>query len=109
MTNKNKAPESYQVQKARKKLIKQIEKEKKLVSQKTINQMKLAIQIWIKRHESERVPLQDRPIRLFDENAHSAQTKSKYVADLMQTLRGSRQKESKETKTLTGRILPAKR
>lgn len=101
----NKAPESYQVQKARKKLLKKIEEENKLVNQKAIDQMKHAIQVWIERHQSERVPLQDRPIRLFDENSNPAKTRSHYVIDLLNTLRGGAKTESIETKALTGRII----
>jgi hypothetical protein len=98
-----KAPESYQIQKARKKLIKQMEQENKRINKKALNQMKQAIQIWISRHEPERVALQDRPIQLFDENTHPAKTKSKFVTDLLQSLEEKGPK-APSLKTLSGRI-----
>lgn len=88
MATKDKAPESYQIQKARKKLLKQMEKESELINDKAINQMKQAIQIWISRHQSERVALQDRSIKLFDENSNPAKTKSKFVNDMLSSLKG---------------------
>ncbi|MFQ5729023.1 MAG: hypothetical protein ACE5GN_01510 [Waddliaceae bacterium] len=98
-----KAKESRQVQKARKKLEKQLEAEHKLVNKKALDQMKKAIQIWIKRHKEDRIALLERPIELFDENRHSVQTKSKFVSHLIEKLR----KEANKTlsfKRLIGRI-----
>lgn len=96
-----KAEESPQIQKARIKLKKQIEREHKLISKKAIKQMKQAIQIWIERHQSERVKL---PIKkLFDKNLHSAKEKSGFVNKLMKSLK----KEAAKTKSylpLIGRI-----
>ena len=104
MATKNKAPESYQIQKARKKLLKQMEKESELINEKAINQMKQAIQIWINRHQSERVALQDRPIKLFDENSNPAKTKSKFVNEMLSTLKGGKPEEERDVKSLAGRI-----
>ena len=108
MATKDKAPESYQIQKARKKLLKQMEAERELINEKAINQMKQAIQIWISRHQSERVALQDRPIKLFDENSNPAKTKSKFVNEMLSTLKGSEKKEAAKAKPLAGRIKPKK-
>jgi hypothetical protein len=103
MATKDKAPESYQIQKARKKLLKQMEKENELINDKAINQMKQAIQIWISRHQSERVALQDRSIKLFDENSNPAKTKSKFVNDMLHSLKGE-PKEATPTRSLADRI-----
>lgn len=97
-----KAEESHQIQKARKKLRKQLDEENKLINEKAISQMKKAIQIWIQRHQDERVELQER-LELFDENRHSVKAKSKFVTHLLDQL----QKEEVKTrafKPLIGRI-----
>lgn len=99
-----KAEESYQVQKARKKLQRQFEKENKRIDEKALIQMKHAIQIWIKRHARERVALKGRPIQLFDENKHPAATKSRFVRDLITQLKGAPRKETSRSKGLAGRI-----
>jgi len=78
-----KAKESKHIQKAREKLQKQLVVERKLVNKKTIEQMKKAIQIWIARHQSERIQLHERPIELFDENRHPEKIKSKHVSQLL--------------------------
>ncbi|ADI38687.1 putative uncharacterized protein [Waddlia chondrophila 2032/99] len=102
MITNGKAPESYQVQKARRKLLKQMEAENKQINEKAIDQMKKAIHIWIDRHQSERIALQDRPIRLFDENSHPAKTKSKFVNEMLCILKDEKEKEV--AKSLAGRI-----
>lgn len=100
-----KAEESYQIQKARKKLQKQFEKENKRIDEKAISQMKQAIQIWIKRHASERIALKERPIQLFDENKHPASIKSRFVRGLLSELKGIPKKPSVRSKSgLAGRI-----
>ncbi len=96
-----KAEESYQVQKARRKLAKQLEEENKLINEKAIAQMKKAMQIWIQRHKNERIKLHER-LELFDENRHSVQTKSKFVAQLMKKLQ--KPEKPKPLKPLVGRI-----
>ena len=103
MATKDKAPESYQIQKARKKLLKQMEEESKLINEKAIRQMKQAIQIWISRHQSERVTLQDRTIKLFDENSNPAKTKSKFVNEMLHSLKGE-PSEAVSSKSLADRI-----
>lgn len=96
----SKAKESYQIQKARKKLARQFEAEDQLINEKALGQMKQAIQIWIGRHQSERVPLKDLAIELFDENKHSAQVQSRFVKEMLTRLK----KPSKKLKELAGRI-----
>jgi len=97
-----KAKESQQIQKARKKLEKQLAKEKTLVNEKAIGQMKKAIQIWIHRHEGERIKLRER-WELFDENRHSVDVRSKFVSHLMGKLKKEAAK-SKSFKPLVGRV-----
>ncbi|MGA8164948.1 MAG: hypothetical protein WB791_08005 [Waddliaceae bacterium] len=99
----NKAKESKQIIKARKKLQKQMTAEKKRLNQTAIHQMKKAIQIWIDRHQSERVQLSERPVELFDENRHSAKTKSKHVSQLLKAIKKEAML-SKSFKPLIGRI-----
>ena len=57
-----KAKESYQIQKARKKLEKKFEEEDKLVNRKALEQMKKAMHYWLERHQSERVDLPERNV-----------------------------------------------
>ncbi len=95
--------ESYQIQKARKKLIKQMEKEKELINDRAISQMKRAIQIRFSRHQGERIELKDRPITQFDENTNPAKTKSKFVTDMISSLKQEKE-ETPTSKTLAGRI-----
>lgn len=97
-----KAEESRQIKKARKKLEKQLAKENELINEKAIQQMKKAIQIWINRHQDERVELQER-LDLFDENRHSAKSESKFVNHLMSQLKKEAIK-TKAYKPLIGRI-----
>lgn len=98
-----KARDSRQVEKARKKLRAQIETEQKKVNEKTINQMKQAMQIWLKRHKQERIKLADLPIEVFDENRHSAKTQSKFVVHLMSRLKHEAVRP-KSLKPLKGRL-----
>ncbi|HEY4831653.1 MAG TPA: hypothetical protein VIH61_03735 [Waddliaceae bacterium] len=98
----SKATESLQVQKARKKLEKKLISEQKQLNIAAIEQMKRAIQIWISRHQAERVTLQQKAIELFDENQHSAKTRSRYVVHLLNKLR--KEEQPKSLKLLKGRI-----
>ncbi len=97
-----KAEESYQVQKARRKLEKQLQEENKLINEKAIEQMKKAMAIWLQRHKDVRVKLHER-LELFDENRHSAKSKSKFVAQLTKKLQKPPAKP-KPLKPLAGRI-----
>lgn len=97
-----KAEESYQVQKARKKLEKQLQEEHKLINDKAIDQMKKAMAIWIRRHDDIRVKLHER-LELFDENRHSVKSKSKFVAQLTKKLQKLPVKP-KPAKPLAGRV-----
>jgi hypothetical protein len=99
---RTKAEESHQVQKARKKLEKQLAVENRLINEKAINQMKKAIQIYIKRHKDQRIELQER-LELFDENRHSAKVKSKFVNQLLTQLK-KEEGRTRSFKRLVGRI-----
>lgn len=96
-----KAEESYQVQKARRKLAKQFEAENKLINEKTIGQMKKAMQIWIQRHDHERIKLHER-LELFDENRHP-QSNSKFVAQMIKKIQKGPSKLTRG-RPLAGRI-----
>lgn len=99
----SKAAESLQVQKARKKLEQKFAQEEKRVNQAAIDQMKKTIQLWISRHQSDRIKLKKKTIELFDENRHSAKTKSKFIAHLAHKLEKG-PAPAKPLKTLKGRI-----
>lgn len=104
-----KAKESPQIIKAREKIQKQIQKADERTSPEAIKSKTALIQRQILRHKNERVSLKEnKPANLkertvtFDENAHSAKTKSRHVSKLMKNL----QKESAAEKhqMLKGRI-----
>lgn len=92
-----KAKESVYIKKAREKLKKELAKADKKITERALYQMSRIIHRWIDRHAEERVPIK---FEFFDENRHSAKTKSKFIRNLLTKLR----KESKKAKKLKGRI-----
>jgi hypothetical protein len=97
-----KAKESKQVQKARKKLKLQILEEHKLLTENALKKVSNDIKQWISRHASERVQLKEKDISLFDENKHSAKVHSRFVKHLLTDLAEGR--EPVESNKLEGRI-----
>jgi hypothetical protein len=98
-----KAKESAQVKKARKKLKQQLDTEHKRITKEALDKMTESIQRWISRHANERLPLKDKSFTLFDENQHSARTKSKFIQHLLGDLKNQMRK-SESLQTLEGRI-----
>lgn len=98
-----KAKESAALQRARKKLEKKFQEQNLLVSEKALIQMKKAMHTWLTRHSRERVPLEDKSIALFDSNKHSAKSKSRFVADLLEKVKKETQK-SHQVEKLAGRV-----
>lgn len=98
-----KAQESAAVKRAREKLKKRFAEEDEKTSERAIEQMKQAIRIWLARHAEDRVNLMDKTIKLFDENKHSAKTKSKFVGDLLKRIKHD-SPEPEDTNQLRGRI-----
>lgn len=90
-----KAKESQEIKKLRKKLEKQISKEKPLFNPEKLAQIKNSIHKWIERHSKERIDLKEKTIKLFDENQHPAKTQSKFVHQLFQQLEEQAKKERK--------------
>lgn len=82
-----KAKESAQIKKYRRKLQKQLENEKTQMTEAALKKAKDSMQLWISRHQSERINLKDKTITLFDENRHPARTESKFVHDLFSRIR----------------------
>lgn len=79
------ARESDQVRKARSKLKRQVEEEKKLMTPEAVKEMQEKIYRWIERHSRERINLREKNIELyslFDTNEHPAKTTSKFVQRL---------------------------
>lgn len=85
-----KANESSQVQKYRKKLEKTIDNEKKLINQASIQKTKSSIHKWISDHSKERISLKNKGIALFDEKQHPAATKSKFILKLAADLKANK-------------------
>lgn len=95
-----KAKESQQVMKARKKLERKIASENRHMTKESLDKMALLIERQLIRHADERLNLKSKDIQLFDENRHSAASKSKFVNHLLSNLKA----ESKKQKSLKGRI-----
>lgn len=82
-----KAKESRQIQKARKKIKKQLAEAEKRINPEALKSMSRLIQRQIARHSSERINLKKRQITLFDENQHSAKTESRFVSSLLRHIK----------------------
>ncbi|CRX38439.1 hypothetical protein [Estrella lausannensis] len=80
------AKESKAVQKVRRKLEKIIETETKSITLDSLREMSRNIQKWITRHQDQRINLQEKNIKMFDENQSPAQVKSKFVQQLLSQL-----------------------
>jgi hypothetical protein len=81
-----KAEESHRIKRAREKLEKQFAEEQEMVNPERLNAAMAQIYRWIERNSSERVNLKGKDIVLFDDNAHSASTTSKFVKELRHRL-----------------------
>lgn len=98
----SKAKESPHVEKARRKLREQLEKESSQIVPAALAKMSSAIKTWISRHAQERIDLKDKEfVSLFDQNQHPATVKSRYVSKLLNQLKGQTKKKGA---ALEGRI-----
>lgn len=70
--NKMIAEESSKTRKAREKLKKQLDAFEKKITPQALEKKAIEIQRWIARHASQRVPLKNKSISLFDENQNAA-------------------------------------
>lgn len=84
-----KAKESASVQKARNKLKKQLSIEHKKFTTEALEKMGQAIRMTINRHHPENSFLKKKKFTIFDENAHTAATKSKHILKLKKMLESS--------------------
>lgn len=97
-----KAKESRQVEKARKKIERQLLAAEKRTNAETLKAMSLIIKKQLARHQSERINLSKRQITTFDENRHPAKTESKFVTKLLKQLKNERSQD--KDSPLEGRI-----
>ena len=84
-----KAKESRQVKRAREKLKKNLEIEHKKFTSEALQDMAKKIRTLIGRHHPEPNFLRKRKFTIFDENVHSARTKSRAVLKLQQMLQSN--------------------
>ena len=99
-----KAKESYNIEKARRKLKKQMDGEHARINVQALQKMTKAIEHWIDRHKSDRISLKDKSIHLFDENKHTAIPKNKYITNLITSLKGSPSSVKPGKTPLKGRV-----
>lgn len=83
---RQRAKESRQVEKAREKLRKKIEAEHQKFSSKALQEIAIRLRTSISRHHPEMKNLKQRKFTLFDENTHTAETKSRQVLKLQKML-----------------------
>ena len=93
MAKEEKAPESSQVLRARRKLVKLMEAEKLQINDKAIEKAHRTMRKWLSRHADERIDLKSKTIRLFDDNQHSESTHSRFVLKLIKNLAPPAQEE----------------
>jgi hypothetical protein len=72
MSQKEKAKESSQVRRARRKLRKRMSEEDESITPDTLTKVMASIYRWLERHSSERISLKDRAIVKYDENGKNA-------------------------------------
>jgi hypothetical protein len=81
VTKRKCAPESIKTKKARAKLLATFEKQDRQITREAIEATVEKIHKWIADHNDKRVPIKDKPIQLFAQNQHVADT-SKKVKEL---------------------------
>lgn len=81
-----KAKESPQVQKARRKIKRQLKAAERKMNPETLKAMSQLIKQQLARHQSERINLRKREFTIFDENQHPAKTESKFIMKLLHDL-----------------------
>jgi hypothetical protein len=82
-----KAQESAQIERARKKIEKQLLASEKQFNAESLRRMRELIENQLKRQSPTRVSLKTRQIVLFDENQHPAQTESRFVKHLLDKIK----------------------
>ena len=82
-----KATDSVQVERARKKLQKQMILEQKQVTAAALSEVGGCISRWITRHADDRVSLKKKTVTLFNGNKTPAKTQNKYILKLLHKLK----------------------
>lgn len=85
-----KTKESPQIQKARNKLKKKLHIEQKKFTSEALENMTNKIRMMISKHHPEKSYLKQKKFTLFDENTHTAKTKSKHIIKLRKMLEANR-------------------
>jgi hypothetical protein len=101
--NKKCAKESPHVQRTRSRLKKRLHEIDTKVTPNALREVSHTIYQWLRRHEGERIPLSDRPIKVFDENQHPEKVTSQYIQAMIQDLAKEIEEET-TLKELKGRI-----
>jgi len=83
----SKASDSPQVERARKKLRKQFEKENQKIHPETLSMIRKQIESWLSKNSKNRINLKEKTITLFDANQHSESPHNIYVLNLLDTLK----------------------
>lgn len=81
------ADESQHVQRARDKLKAQLADERRQFNPERLHEVSKVMRRWIERHQSDRVPLKEKRVGLWDANEHSAKLASNFVKELRAGLR----------------------
>lgn len=97
------AKESPHVQRTRSRLKKRLNEIDNQVTPNALREVSQNIYKWLRRHEGERIPLSERPIKIFDENQHPEKISSNYIQNMMQDLKKEIDEET-TLKELKGRI-----
>lgn len=72
MSQQERAKESSQVRRARRKLRKRMKEEEENITPATLLKVMASIQRWLERHSSERISLKDRNIAKFEDDGKTA-------------------------------------
>lgn len=99
-----KAKESAQVSRARKKLEEKLTQETRMLTAENLSKTVLSMQKWLTRHKSERVPLKNKKIKLFDANKHPKAATSQLVKQLRKRL-----EKTAASPSLKGRVSPTEK
>lgn len=81
-----KAKESSTIKKARNKLKKQLQEDRKQFNPQMLSKIITKLEFELARGASDRIDLKNREIRLFDENKHSAAIRSRFIQNIKSAL-----------------------
>jgi hypothetical protein len=99
---KDSSNESSDVRRARAKLKKHFSSDDKKITAKALQKAAKSIEQWISRHESDRVSLAEKDVKIFDANKHPAEV-SKHIKNVMLQI-SQAGKSNPPTTPLHGRV-----